>query len=175
MCSYNYCPHTPRPVKAGMCPADRKPGSQGWVTKKSSSPLPLGLAGISSQRRERTEYLPARERSGGRANLFVDLLETLVVGLNDFEEGAFAGKVDGRPYALAAYPFRTRWPLQAGRHSFRVWLLFTPLVSTTVVVIVLTRSVPLPQASEYTPRRTHRGTLAEAQNNPYGIFEYVLQ
>lgn len=41
-------------------------------------------------------------------------------------------EVDGRPFALSDYPFRVRWPLSPGRHTFRARIPYTPYSSKRV-------------------------------------------
>jgi penicillin-binding protein 1C len=44
--------------------------------------------------------------------------------------------VDGRPFAIAPYPYTTRWPLQPGEHTFQARLPFTGGVSRPVKITV---------------------------------------
>ena len=44
--------------------------------------------------------------------------------------------VDGRPFAVADYPYTARWPLAPGEHVIQARLPFTDITSTPVKVLV---------------------------------------
>lgn len=44
--------------------------------------------------------------------------------------------VDGLPFQLVEYPYTARWPIVSGRHTFQVRLPNTPVVSSSINVIV---------------------------------------
>ena len=44
--------------------------------------------------------------------------------------------VDGRPFAVADYPYTARWPLTPGEHVIQARLPFTDIASTPVKVLV---------------------------------------
>jgi penicillin-binding protein 1C len=44
--------------------------------------------------------------------------------------------VDGRPFALADYPYGTRWPLASGRHTIQARVPFNGAASAPVQITV---------------------------------------